>query len=103
MPSLTNGIDRRLAAEYQDHKGQGPQRVDREVHLEFPDGQDAGAKSQQTGTHDDARRRQATDTPRIGHRRRPHVVRRQRHRKKIAGDHHDDHQQRSQNRLPGHD
>ena len=77
VPTLTNGVERRLATEHQDDKGEGPQCIDPKAHLKFAHGQDAAAEGQQADTHDDARHRQVADAPRIRRRRRSHLVGRQ--------------------------
>ena len=65
--------------------------------------QDGHAKRQLAESHDGAGDRQIADSPDIGQRRGPHVVRRQRHPEDVADDHDQRHQQRRQDRLPGHD
>ena len=47
MPAFANGIDRRLTAEHDGHKGQRLQRADFEVHVKRADTQDTSAESQQ--------------------------------------------------------
>ena len=100
----TNGIDRRLAAEHQDDKGERPQRA--RCRSSIPKSPKARTRLQK------ASRQIPMTTPAIvrlpirqafGIGRRSHIVRRQRHAEEVAGDHDDDHQQGRQNRVPGHD
>ena len=63
----------------------------------------AGAEDQLADPHDDAGDRQIADLPGVWRGRRPDIVGRQRHAEEVAGDHDQDHQQRRQDCMAGHE
>ena len=104
MPAFANGVDRRLIAEHDGDKGQGPQRSDvrSPVRTRRRPGHRAQKASWPTPMTTPAivrlPMRQAFG---VGDGRTLSVV--NDIAEEVAGDHDDDHQQRRQDRVPGHD
>lgn len=58
-------IGRRLIAENHEHEGEGSQRVGSETEVEFPNGENGGAKQQFGDAHENAGDRQVANPPSV--------------------------------------
>jgi len=99
VSSLPNAVEDRLTAEDEGDCGKRLEPTGTESERVFADQKRPGAKRQEAKTHRGPSLCQPANLPDAGHLRRAHVVGRHRHAEKVASDHDDHHEHRSEDRV----